>query len=49
MQHNKQDKLSTVNVVPPFMQLGFSSFTVMTDKKSSTILIFENKDTNIYT
>jgi hypothetical protein len=32
-----------------FVQLGFSSFRVTTDKKSSTILIYQNEDTNVCT
>jgi hypothetical protein len=32
-----------------FVQLGFSSDGVMTDKKSSSKLIYQNKDTVIYT
>ncbi len=32
-----------------FVKLSFSSNGVMTDKKSSTILIYKNRDTNIYT
>jgi hypothetical protein len=32
-----------------FVQLGFSSDGVGTDKKSSSILIYENKGTEIYT
>ncbi len=35
--------------VKVFVKLGFSSNGVMTDKKSSTILIYKNRDTNIYT
>jgi len=31
------------------MQLGFSSSGVAIDKKSSSILIYKNKDTDIYT
>ncbi len=32
-----------------FVQLGISSDRVMTDKKSSSILIYQNKDTGIHT
>jgi hypothetical protein len=31
-----------------FVQLGFSSIGVATDKESSSILIYSNKDTEIY-
>jgi len=32
-----------------FIKLGFSSNRVMTDKKSSTLLIYSNKGGEIYT
>ncbi len=32
-----------------FCAIGFFFFEVMTDKKSSTILIYKNTDTAIYT
>jgi hypothetical protein len=36
-------------IMEVFVQLGFLSDRVMTDKKSSSILIYLNKDTVIYT
>ncbi len=41
--------LSWVRELKYFVQLGFSSDGVGTDKKSSSILIYENKGTEIYT